>query len=41
MITAFKDRTTEDVWEGRFSRRLPPDVQIIARRKLPMLNNAV
>lgn len=40
MITGFKDRTTEDVWEGRFSRRLPPDIQIIARRKLRMLNNA-
>jgi proteic killer suppression protein len=40
MITGFRDRTTEDVWESRFSRRLPPDIQIIARRKLRMLNNA-
>lgn len=29
------------VWEGRPSRRLPGDIQGIARRKLRMLNNSV
>lgn len=28
------------VWEGRPSRRLPGDIQGIARRKLRMLNNS-
>lgn len=40
MITGFKDRETEKVWEGNVSRRLPNDIQAIARRKLRMLNNA-
>ena len=40
MITGFRDRETEKIWEGKVSRRLPRDVQAIARRKLRMLNNA-
>ena len=40
MITGFRDRETEKVWEGKISRRLPRDIQAIARRKLRMLNNA-
>jgi len=40
MITGFKDRETEKIWEGSFSRRLPRDIQVVARRKLRMLNNA-
>ena len=40
MITGFKDRETEKIWEGKVSRRLPQDIQAIARRKLRMLNNA-
>jgi len=40
MITGFKDRETEKVWEGNVLRRLPNDIQAIARRKLRMLNNA-
>ncbi len=28
------------VWTGDGSRRLPPDIQRVARRKLRMLNNA-
>jgi len=40
MITRFKDRETEKLWEGNTSRRLPIDIQAIARRKLRMLNNA-
>jgi len=40
MITGFKDRETEKIWEGSTSRRLPQDIQAVARRKLRMLNNA-
>ena len=40
MITGFRDREAEKIWEGKVSRRLPRDVQAIARRKLRMLNNA-
>lgn len=40
MITGFKDRETEKIWEGKASRRLPQDIQAVARRKLRMLNNA-
>jgi len=39
MITSFNDRETLKVWSGKFSRRLPSDIQEIARRKLRMLNN--
>jgi proteic killer suppression protein len=40
VITRFKDRETERIWRGEVSRRLPRDIQEIARRKLRMLNNA-
>ena len=40
MISSFKDRETERVWQGEFSRRLPQEIQQVARRKLRMLNNA-
>lgn len=40
MIKTFKDRETQGIWEGRRSRRLPNDIQTVARRKLRMLNNA-
>jgi proteic killer suppression protein len=41
MIRSFGDRETERVWRGEVSRRLPRDIQLIARRKLRMLNNAL
>ena len=40
MIKTFKDRDTQGIWEGRVSRRLPNNIQAVARRKLRMLNNA-
>lgn len=40
MILDFKCKETEGIWQGRVSRRLPPDIQLTARRKLRMLNNA-
>jgi proteic killer suppression protein len=40
VIQGFRDRETEQVWRGQVARRLPPDIQRVARRKLRMLNNA-
>jgi proteic killer suppression protein len=40
MITGFKDKETEKVWKGSFSKKLPNDIQQQARRKLRMLNSA-
>jgi proteic killer suppression protein len=40
MIQSFHDNETLKVWEGEFSRKLPHDIQTVARRKLRMLNNA-
>ena len=40
MITGFRDRETERIWNGEFSRRLPQEIQEVARRKLRMINNA-
>ena len=37
MIKSFKGRETEQLFNGRFSRRLPKDVQRLAARKLEML----
>lgn len=41
MIKSFRDGETERVFERRFSRRLPTDIQSVALRKLRMLSNAV
>ncbi len=40
MIKGFADKETKKVWLGVGSRRLPQNIQRIARRKLRMLNNA-
>jgi len=40
MIKTFADAQTETIWRGEVSRRLPGDIQQVARRKLRMLNNA-
>ena len=40
MIQSFHDSESRKVWEGEFSRKLPHDIQAVARRKLRMLNNA-
>ena len=40
MIKNFRSRETEKIWNGVRSKRLPQDIQQIARRKLRMLNNA-
>ncbi|MEX0752408.1 MAG: type II toxin-antitoxin system RelE/ParE family toxin [Xanthobacteraceae bacterium] len=40
MIVSFRDAETETIWNGRRSRRLPPDIQPPALRKLRLINNA-
>jgi proteic killer suppression protein len=40
MILGFRNKETEAIWRGDVSRRLPPEIQQTARRKLRMLNNA-
>jgi len=41
MIQSFGSKETEKVWEGIKSRKLPDEIQHIARRKLRMLNNSI
>ena len=41
MIKSFRSKETEKIWSGYISRKLPADIQQIARRKLRMLNNAI
>ena len=40
MIKSFADAETEKVYHQTFSRKLPPDIQRIALRKLIMIDNA-
>lgn len=40
MITSFHNEATEQVWRGVFTKKLPNQIQEVARRKLRMLNNA-
>lgn len=40
MIAGFKDKEAERIWHAEYSRRLPQEIQEIARRKLRMLNAA-
>ena len=41
MITNFKCSETEKIFNGIQSRKLPANIQSVARRKLRMLNNSV
>jgi toxin HigB-1 len=40
VIKSFKDRETQQIFTRQRSRRLPPDIQQVALRKLRMLTNA-
>ena len=40
MILSFRSKETEAIWRGEMAKRLPPEIQQVARRKLRMLNNA-
>jgi proteic killer suppression protein len=41
MIKAFKDTEAEKIFEGRFSKKLPHDIQRLAERKLILLHRSV
>jgi toxin HigB-1 len=40
VIQSFKDKKTQKVFERRYSRKLPSDIQQVALRKLRMLNRS-
>lgn len=40
MIRSFRGAETELIWNGLRSRKLPPDIQSVALRKLMMLRRA-
>lgn len=40
MISSFGNKETEKIWNGERSKKLPNEIQDIARRKLRMLNNS-
>jgi proteic killer suppression protein len=40
MIKSFGNKETEKIWNGQRSKKLPNEIQEIARRKLRMLNNS-
>jgi proteic killer suppression protein len=40
VIKSFKCRETERIFNGRFSRKLPNDIQRVAAKKLEMLHAA-
>lgn len=40
MIRSFRDNQTGLIWRGEYAKRLPTEIQTVARRKLRMLNNA-
>lgn len=40
MIKTFGDKETEIIWTGVQSKKLPNEIQKVARRKLRMINSA-
>ncbi len=40
MIKSFGDKESEKIWNGIRSKKLPNEIQDVARRKLRMVNNA-
>ena len=40
MIKSFGDKETQKIWLGNYSKKLPNQIQKVARRKLRMLNNS-
>ena len=41
MIINFGNKETEKIWNGVVSKKLPREIQEVARRKLRMINNSV
>ncbi len=40
MIKSFGDKEADKIWNGFRPKKLPNEIQLIARRKLRMINNA-
>jgi proteic killer suppression protein len=40
VIKNFSNKETEKIWNGIQSKKLPSEIQNVARRKLRMINNA-
>ncbi|MCL4376782.1 MAG: type II toxin-antitoxin system RelE/ParE family toxin [Actinobacteria bacterium] len=40
MIISFRDKETEKIWNQRYSKKLPRDIQRIGLRKLIIINRA-
>ena len=40
MITSFGSKETGKIWNGERVKSMPPEIQMIGRRKLRMLNNS-
>lgn len=38
MIESFTYKETQKIWNRRFSKKIPPDIQVRARRKLVAIN---
>ncbi|KQS89256.1 type II toxin-antitoxin system RelE/ParE family toxin [Chryseobacterium sp. Leaf394] len=41
MIINFGNKETEKVWTGVVSKKLPREIQEVAKRKLRMINNSI
>ena len=41
MIRSFGSKETEKIWDGIRSKKIPPEVQKVGRRKLRMINNSI
>jgi toxin HigB-1 len=41
VIKSFKGDIAQQIYQRQLSRKLPPDIQQVALRKLRMLNNAI
>jgi|GEM_PF-111380 len=41
IIVNFGNKETEKIWNGIVSKKLPREIQEVARRKLRMLNNSI
>jgi len=41
VIKNFKDDETQKIYQRQCSRKLPPDIQQVALRKLRMINNSI
>jgi proteic killer suppression protein len=41
VIASFRDKESEKIWKGNYSRRFPSDIQRAAKRKLVMLHAAI